>query len=318
MTRLLPSRPVTKPPESPSLVARVGTRAISALVAGLMAVAVPLPAMAGPAEIDTNYQGPDATSGSARALTQQGQASFDAGDYRGAALAWQKILDILPENALNRAERENALLIALEAYKHAFRRASLERGSVTTEDVELLREGLALCDAYTKEVSRVHGPGGVSPAVVESRVELEGMLQGSRPTEARTPAIIPVASDTMLERNVVGRGPSGNGLIAAGSASIVVGLAMMPLVIIGAKNAKEAEADIQDAMSMDDASAQSDAEDRKRTGNAMIISGSVLMGVLTIGGATMLGIGIRRRIRYTAFAPVMGPRYVGLSLRHRF
>ncbi|MCA9705734.1 MAG: hypothetical protein KDK70_07795 [Myxococcales bacterium] len=67
-----------------------------------------------------------------------------------------------------------------------------------------------------------------------------------------------------------------------------------------------------------DGSAQADAEDRKRSANAMIISGSILMGVLTIGGATMLGIGIRRRIRYTAVAPSFGPSYVGLSLQRRF
>ncbi len=315
MTRLPSSRPATKITESSST--GVSGRAIAAVVAGVLGSTMPLPAMAGPADIDTNYK--DGSRESARALTGQGQASFDAGDYTGAADAWKKILDILPENDLNREERENALLISLEAYKHAFRRASVEKGSVAPEDVELLRAGLALCDAYTKEVSRVHGPASVSPAVVESRVELEGMLAGNAPTETRTPVIIPTNNNnTMLERNVVQRGPSGNGLIAAGSASIVVGLAMMPLVIIGASRAKEADEQIEAAMGDMNMQAEVEAQDQKKAANAMIISGSVLMGVLTIGGATMLGIGIRRRIRYTAFTPTVGPRYVGFSLQHRF
>ncbi|MCA9704775.1 MAG: hypothetical protein KDK70_02860, partial [Myxococcales bacterium] len=216
-----------------------------------MGATVPLPAMAGPAEIDTDYRGPaeidtnyqDGSAGSARALTQQGQAAFDAGDYLGAAAAWRKILDILPENELNREERENALLISLEAYKQAFRRVSLEG---TSDGAQYLRDALALCDAYTKEVGRVHGPTGVSPAVVESRVEIEGMLTGVGPGEPRTPIVPAPDTGLVLEPDNIhrGSGKNGTGLIALGSVSIVVGLAMMPLVIIGAKRHKTANEDI--------------------------------------------------------------------------
>lgn len=328
MTRPPSPRPSTKNPETRSAFAGARGRAVAAMVAVVMGATLPLPAMAGPADIDTDYNGgpadidtnyQDGTGGSARALTVKGQAAFDAGDYMGAASAWKKILDILPENDLNREERENALLISLEAYKQAFRRVSVESGSVGNNEVELLREALRLCDAYTKEVARVHGPTGVSPAVVESRVEIEGMLANTSPSDnPPPPVIVPDKGGVVLEPDIIHRGKSGTGLIAAGSVSIVVGLAMMPLVIIGATRLKDANADISRARSDDDQNALDDAEDRKRSANAMIISGSILMGVLTIGGATMLGIGIRRRIRYTAFTPVVGPTYAGLSLQHRF
>lgn len=292
---------------------------MSGLVVGTMALGAPLPAMAGPAEIDRNFQ--DGSRTSAQALTEQGQASFDAGDYEGAAAAWSKILDTLPENELNRAERENALLISLEAYKHGYRRRTAEKGSAGQAEVVLLRQGLALCDAYTKEFVRVHG-GSVSPAVVESRVEVENMLAesgGGGTGSVITPVVpaTPIDSDPFT-RSSIQRGPSGNGLIAAGSATIVVGLAMIPLVVVGAQRGKSADEDLQRAQDEGNQDAIRDAEDRKASANAMIISGSILLGVLTAGGSTMLGIGIRRRIRYTAFSPTVGPRFVGLSLQGRF
>ncbi|MEM9461497.1 MAG: hypothetical protein AAGF11_45455 [Myxococcota bacterium] len=331
------SRPASKNPEIHSAFAAAG-RAVAAkatavaTVAMVLVATLPRPAMAGPADIDTNYGGradidtnyQDGSTGSARALTVEGQASFDAGDYVGAAASWKKILDILPENDLNREERENALLISLEAYKQAFRRVSVQSGSVGNADVELLREALRLCDAYTKEVARVHGPTAVSPSVVESRVEIEGMLANTNPVEAPPPPIItPDTGGIVLEPDVIRRGKSGTGLIAAGSVSIVVGLAMMPLVIIGSIRLRDANDRIQRAEEIDPPTTETtrdkeDAEDQQRSANAMIISGSILMGVLTIGGATMLGIGIRRRIRYTAFSPVVGPSYAGFSLQRRF
>lgn len=319
MTQLSPTR--SQHSNLPSTTSRAAARGrvVAAVVVATMAMGAPVPVMAaGPAEIDRNFQ--DGSRSSARALTEQGQASFDAGDYEGAASSWSKILDTLPENDLNREERENALLISLEAYKHAYRRKTAERGGTSEAEVALLRKGLALCDAYTKEFVRVHG-GSVSPAVVESRVEVENMLADSGRTIETTPTPIlpPTTTDPdPFTRTGIQRGPSGNGLIAAGSATIVVGLAMIPLVVVGAQRSKDADEDLKQAMDEGNMEAINQAEDRKSSATAMIISGSILLGVLTVGGSTMLGIGIRRRIRYTAFSPAIGPRFVGLSLQGRF
>lgn len=259
----------------------------------------------------------EAARAEARTLTEQGQASFDAGDYRAAAASWQRILDVLPEDTLNREERENALLIALEAYKHEYRQALALKGAASQEDVTRLRQALALCREYSAELTRVYGPKGtVDGAVFESRAEIEAMLAeaGAVPAEP----VVPVDNGPLLERTVVERGPSGTGLIAGGAATTVVGLGMLPLIIIGARELKEANAE-REAADMDmDAAAQSAADDHRRSANAMLISGSVLCGVLVAGGATMLGIGIRRRVRYMAVAPVMGPAYVGVGVGGRF
>jgi hypothetical protein len=303
----------TPPPRPPRATRRAW---VVALVLSLMAE--PLTARAAGPGRPVPLEGARAE---ARTLTEQGQASFDAGEYRAAAASWERILEVLPEDTLNREERENALLIALEAYKFEFRQAQAIKGTVGTEDVVRLRKGLALCREYSAELTRVYGPQGtVDGAVFESRAEIENMLAEAGAGQAEEPKVVPIDNGPQLERTVVQRGPSGTGLIAAGAATTVVGLGMIPLIIIGAREHKEAKAEREaadDAMPPDPA-AQEAADAHKRQGNAMLISGSVLCGVLVAGGATMLGIGIRRRVRYMAFAPVMGPAYVGLGVRGRF
>ena len=252
----------------------------------------------------------------ARSLTVEGQASFDAGDYRAAAASWQRILDVLPEDTLNREERENGLLIALEAYKHEYRQALALKGAAGQDDVARLRQALALCRDYAAELTRVYGPQGtVDGAVFESRAEIVAMLAEAGPVSE---PVVPVDNGPQLERTVVERGPSGTGLIVGGAITTAAGLGMLPLIIIGARELKEANAERDTADEAMDPMAQAAADDHRRSANAMLITGSVLCGVLLAGGATMLGIGIRRRVRYMAVAPVMGPAYVGLGVGGRF
>jgi tetratricopeptide (TPR) repeat protein len=261
----------------------------------------------------------EAARAEARKLTEQGQASFDAGDYKAAAASWQRILDVLPEDSLNRAERENALLIALEAYKHEYRQVQALKGTAAAEDVARLRSALTLCREYAAELTRVYGAQGtVDGAVFESRAEIEAML-----AEAGTvpePVVAPVDPGPQLERTVVERGPTGVGLIVAGSITTAAGLGMLPLIIIGARDLKRANAARDAAEDLDppDPTAVDAADDRRRRANAMLISGSVLGAVFLAGGATMLGIGIKRRVRYMAFSPALGPTYVGVGVRGRF
>jgi tetratricopeptide (TPR) repeat protein len=251
----------------------------------------------------------EAARAEARKLTEQGQASFDAGDYKAAAASWQRILDVLPEDSLNRAERENALLIALEAYKHEYRQVQALKGTAAAEDVARLRSALTLCREYAAELTRVYGAQGtVDGAVFESRAEIEAML-----AEAGTvpePVVAPVDPGPQLERTVV----------VAGSITTAAGLGMLPLIIIGARDLKRANAARDAAEDLDppDPTAVDAADDRRRRANAMLISGSVLGAVFLAGGATMLGIGIKRRVRYMAFSPALGPTYVGVGVRGRF
>jgi tetratricopeptide (TPR) repeat protein len=287
--------------------------ALASLAEPLTAQAQPLPTgfsigqpllLLGPASLE-------AARAQARTLTEAGQAAFDAGDYRAAAASWQQILDVLPEDSLNREERENALLIALEAYKHEYRQAIAVKGSPAAEDVERLRLALVLCREYAAELTRVYGAQGtVDGAVFESRAEIEAMLaEAGKPPPETTPT--PTETGPQLEPTVVQRGRNGTGLIVGGAIMTAAGLSMISLVVIGARDLKRAEEQREDAENLM-------PEDRKRNANAMLISGSVLLGVLTAGGATMLALGIRRRVRYMAFSPTFGPTYVGVGASGRF
>lgn len=305
----------TMPVPSPRL-AR-GPQRAWAVALTLTLLAEPLSAQAyGPARPASLEQ----ARAEARRLTEGGQASFDAGDYRAAATSWEQILEVLPEDSLNREERENALLITLEAYKFEYRQALAEKGKPAAEDVTRLRQALTLCREYAAELQRVYGAQGtVDGSVFESRAELEQMLAEAGTPEA-DPTPPPVDPGLPLERTVIDRGPTGVGLIVGGSLTTAAALGMIPLIVIGARELKEANAELQDAERLQppDPAAVEDAEDHKRSANAMLISGSVLCGVLLAGGATMLGIGIRRRVRYMAVTPTFGPQYVGIGVGGRF
>lgn len=120
-------------------------------------------------------------------LQQEGAAHFEAGEYVRAAAAWRRILEVLPENATNREERETTLLIALEAYKEAARalehRESADRPCATT----LLREADALLDRYVDDLHRAHGPSTMpGPAVDTSSTELRAMIDAAVRDRARS------------------------------------------------------------------------------------------------------------------------------------
>nr|MCH9684800.1 hypothetical protein [Deltaproteobacteria bacterium] len=228
---------------------------------------------------------------------------------------------VLPEGETHRAQRVNALLIALEAYKHQFARV-VDPRRATQADLEPLRAGLELCVGYVTEFQRVYGATSpVSVAIVESRAELEAMLTGAGVTAQAPPPSIdfqPMGPSLQLERPVLRRGPSGTALIVAGGTTAAVGLSMTSLIIVGAIRRRAARRDLDAAREQMDDGAARDAERDRRSANAMLVSGSVLTGVLSAAGFTMLGIGINRRVRYMAFAPELRRGYAGLSLTGRF
>ena len=90
------------------------------------------------------------------------------------------------------------------------------------------------------------------------------------------------------------------------------------MIIVGALQAKEAKGDYRDAQKNMDDAGKKDADRKGRRANGLIAGGAVMTGVFLAAGGAMLGIGIRRRVRYQAFAPVVGPQYVGIGWQGRF
>ncbi len=270
---------------------------------------------------------PGSEASEAKQLNADAQARFAEGNYAAAAAAYARIFEVLPENRINREERDNTLLISLEVYREAYRQRRSGGGEeAVAEAAEFLCQGKRLYDKYAARYRDVYG-GGAEPSLeaTKSMGEVRDLIAEAdaalgRPACEPQPASPPPPPPPKPTRPpitpiTVNTGPSGVGLIVAGSVTIAVGLGTTGMIIAGAQMVKRADEDRNDAMT--DAE-RNDADDRGRTGNALIISGSILTGVLLAGGATMLGIGIRRRMRYLAFTPQMNRGYVGVSLRGRF
>ena len=291
------------------------TRIIVATVLGLSLAVPSAPARASaPIRVDT-IEG-------AKQLNLEGQRRFNEQDFDGAAASWTRILEVLPENATNREERDNTLLIALEAYKESARRLGQGAGTEAVKrEVDTLRKAIAVRDDYVGDFQRAFAGQSVSAAVTESGAEVERMLADAerRLGGAAKPApIVPASTNADMPVFHAPRGPSGNGLIAGGAVLIALGLGSTSMIIVGAMQAKDAKRDHRDAEEEMNEDGM-DAADRKgKRANGLIIGGAVMTGVFLAAGGAMLGIGIRRRVRYQAFAPMVGPQYVGIGWSGRF
>lgn len=291
------------------------SRIIVATVLGLSLCLPSMPALASaPIRVDT-IEG-------AKQLNLEGQRRFNEQDFDGAAASWTRILEVLPENATNREERDNTLLIALEAFKESARRLSQGAGAEATKrEVDTLKKAIAVRDDYVGDFQRAYAGQTVSAAVTESGAEVERMLADAERRLGGVPKPTPIVSATPNSDVPVfhaPRGPSGNGLIAGGAVMIALGLGATSMIIVGAMQAKDAKRDFRDAEDAMDEDGMDDADRKGKRANGLIIGGAVATGVLLAAGGAMLGIGIRRRVRYQAFMPVVGPQYVGIGVSGRF
>ncbi len=308
-------------------------RIVSVLLGIILAapVAVPRTALAQPGDM------PGETASDATRLNAQAQQLFADGKYAEAANTYARILEVLPENRVNLEERDNSLLITLEVYREAYRQLRAPGDKEATRSAAKL-----LCAAeghyatYLATYREVYG-GAMNPskAALESSDELQKLLReaedelGAPPCGPPPPEVIPVPEappPLPPPGPEPPRGPSGMGLIVAGALTITAGLGATSMIIIGGINRGKAN-DVLDRKDAEDAteaemmmleSEKEVARDNRSRANGLIIGGSIATTVLLAGGATMLGIGIRRRLRYMAFAPNMGRGYVGLSLQGRF
>ena len=304
------------------------SRSFTSLVSVALAVAV----AAGAGSVPLSAQAAPVRGGSTTAkstqildLNSQGQESFTNGDYEAAAHAWGRILELLDENATNREERNTQLLIMVEASIRAYKQ---ERAGRTDQAlhaaVDILRRGVAVVDSYEEDFETAYaGREQISAEAQQRAAEIRTLLTRAEadlpaveptPTPPKTPVDEPVIKTTYFDP------PSGVGLIVGGSLLITAGLGATSMIAVGATMNKQASRDHANAskmMPVDEAGQQA-ADDKGRTGTALLVTGSVLTGVFLAGGATMLGIGIKRRMRYLAASPMTGRGFVGVSLRGRF
>ena len=293
------------------------TRILGTLLSLSLAAPVSAVHARAPIEVDTVDR--------AKQLNQDGQRRFNEQDFEGAAAAWIRILEVLPENATNREERDNTLLITLEAYKEAALRFDRGEGQdALKREIDVLRKALAARDEYVRDFRRAYGNGAsVSTALEASAEQVATMLAAAEKRlgerEPKDQPLIVDHPDSLADQPFrAPRGPSGNGLIAGGAVLIALGLGSTSMIIIGAKQAKDARREHRDAQDAMNEDAMQSADRKGKRANGLIAGGAVMTGVFIAGGAAMLALGIRRRVRYQAFTPMVGPQYVGIGWTGRF
>lgn len=258
----------------------------------------------------------------AKRLNADAQEKYRVGDLTGSAEAYAAILGVLDENTVNLEERDNALLLALETYREAYKAQRL-RGTSVEESIELLRSAVRLFDVYAAEFRGVHPARELSDAARASGEKTTRMLAAAE--AEMTPLAPPVPSGgeeesttdgPILRRQEPFDRPDGLALIYGGSATMALGLGSIAMIAVGSHRTRTAARDHDQAVG--DPARQEEADRRGRSGEALVIGGAVLTGVLLAGGATMLGIGIRQRRNYMAIAPQLRKGYVGVGLGARF
>lgn len=279
-------------------------------------------------------------------LYVEGQDKYAAGDFAGAADAWTRLLDRLPEAQSNRATRENVLLNVVQAHLDGYDRNRKDDG---TKDIEQLRSAKQVTDTYFAAFKKAYGDrAAVSAAVQEKVDELDRKLADAEKEAAAAAKPDPEPDttpdpDTTPKKDgpsviVLESGNDGGGLIAGGAVAAGLSLGGFGLLAAGALIANRAEEDFtavecEAPCGTDEQEAaqaeRDDIEKRGATGNALTITGAIVGPVLLITGGVLIGLGIKRRkdakaareeqLRKTlGVVPAAGRNFTGLVLTGRF
>jgi hypothetical protein len=280
-------------------------------------------------------------------LYVEGQDKYSEGDFAGAADAWTRLLDRLPEAQANRATRENVLLNVMQAHLDGYARNRKPDGS---KDIEHLRSAKAVIDGYFAAFKKAYGDrAAVSAAVQEKADELDRTLSDAEREAAAavrpdpTGDTGPGESDPSTGKTnpsiiVLEAQNEGTGLIAGGAVAAGLSLGGFGVLAAGAVIGNKAEKDFLavtcpmpcTAEAQADAQAQRDeAEQRGRTGNALTITGAIVGPVLLITGGVLIGLGIKRRKdgkaareeqlrKSLGVVPAAGRGFTGLVLTGKF
>jgi hypothetical protein len=281
-------------------------------------------------------------------LYVEGQDKYAEGDFAGAADAWTRLLDLLPEAQANRATRENVLLNVVQAHLDGYARTRKDDGN---KDIEMLRAGKQVLDTYFANFKKAYGDrAAVSTAVQEKADELESTLADAEKEAAAVPEPDPDLGDDGGTTDpdpdgdkdrpdviVLESGNDGGGLIVGGAVAAGLSLGGFGVLAAGAVISNRAEEDFlavecaTPCGADEQAAAQAerdDAESRGRLGNALTITGAIVGPVLLITGGVLIGLGIKKRkdskaardekIKGISVMPTAGRSFTGLVLTGRF
>ncbi len=277
-------------------------------------------------------------------LYVEGQDKYADGDFAGAADAWTRLLERLPEAQANRATRENVLLNVIQAHLDGYARNRKDDGS---KDIGHLRNAKQVLDAYFASFKKAYGDrAAVSAAVQEKADELDRTLGDAEAEAAKVPDP-DIEPDPEPEPDggkktgpdiiVLEAENDGGGLIVGGAVAAGLSLGGFGVLAAGAVIANRAEEDFLAVVCAspcgtdEQAAAQAERDDATKsgkTGNALTITGAIVGPVLLITGGLLIGLGIKKRkdakarreekLRSISVTPASSRTFTGLVVQGRF
>ncbi|MFV8749843.1 hypothetical protein ACNOYE_04780 [Nannocystaceae bacterium ST9] len=255
----------------------------------------------------------------AESIFRNGQTKYETADYVGAIELWTEaygLVESTPENAAIKA-----LLIFNLAQAHV-------KAFELDEDAIHLKQARALLDSYrssldmlyTDEAARADEQAKIDEKLAEIATKLEAAEAAeAEPEPEPEPKPEPVAPPPTTRPN------PGNPLLFAGVGIAVLGVATGGVAItLGGVMGNNAN-DIS-GLDPDDLASREEQFARGARGNALLITGAVIAGVLVPTGIALIAVGARRnaeanrarQARIPSLAPGFGPGQAGLVLRGRF
>lgn len=298
-------------PREPSLIVVWLTTA--SLLFGVQVDAVAAP----PAEPPT--EAPESDTETAESIFRRGQAKYETADYVGAIELWTEayaLVESTPENAAIKA-----LLIFNLAQAHV-------KAFELDEDAIHLKQARSLLESYRTSLDLLYeeGPARTEELakVDEKLAEIANKLDA---VEAAEP--VPVEDpDEEPEPEVDVPPPTrpnpGNPLMFAGAGVTVFGVAAgSALMTLGGVMGSNAN----DVSGLDplDLAAREEQFARGQRGNALLVTGAVVAGVLIPIGVGLIAVGAKRnaesrttQARMPSLGPGFGADQAGIVLRGRF
>ena len=302
----------------PSARRRVAWRCAGISLGSLLAVA-PLSLRAAP-EAQTGEVAPStaapasAPQESPEAIFRRGQAKYETADYNGAIELWTEAYGLLPSTPENAAIKALLIYNLAQAHVKAF---ELDDDAIHLKQAQQLLTSFraSLEGLYEDEAEREQEQLVVDGKLAELEARLAELEAESNSRPVPPPAVdrkMPIPPDPAQQRRQ-------RALIISGGTLTGLGVVGGVIAITGGVMASQAN-DLSDVAAFD-LEAREAQFARGRTGNALLIAGSVAAGVLVPTGVALLAVGLRGRARARrglALLPRFGPEGAGLSLRGRF
>jgi hypothetical protein len=266
-------------------------------------------------------EAPASDTETAEAIFRRGQTKYETADYVGAIDLWTEaygLVDSTPENAAIKA-----LLIFNLAQAHV-------KAFELDEDAIHLKQARSLLDSYRSSLDLLYDDENARAEelakIDEKLAEIAKKLEEVEAAEAEPEPESQPDPEPKPEVDVPPptRPNPGNPLLFAGIAVGVLGVATggIAMSLGGVMGSRANDLSELDPTDLD---AREEQFARGQRGNALLVTGAVLAGVLIPTGVALIAVGARRnaearkhQARVPSIAPGFGPGQAGLVLRGRF